>query len=62
MHEHEEFIIGLIEDEAWCWAVGRKEGGNFVDGNFNDAVDKCAELLIEEYNAMVQVDTFFSSN
>ncbi len=62
MHEHEEFMVGLVEDEASGWAVGRKTSGNFVDGNFNDAVDKCAELLIEECNAMVQIDTFFSAN
>ena len=60
MHEHDQFIIGLMEDETWGWVVGREQGGSPHEGNFVDAVDHAADLLIEECNAMVQVDTFFS--
>ena len=62
MHEHGQFIIGLMENDTWGWVVGREESGSPHDGNFVDAVDHAADLLIEECNAMVQVDTFFSDN
>lgn len=62
MHEHEPFRIGLMEDEAYGWVVGREESGYPHDGNFVDAVDHAARLLIEECNAMVQVDMFFSES
>lgn len=62
MHEHDQFMIGLMENETWGWVVGREESGSPHDGNFADAVDHTADLLIEECNAMVQIDMFFSDN
>ena len=56
MHEHQPFIVGLMEDEASGWVVGREKSGNF--GN---AVDHAADLLIEECNAILQIDVFFSA-
>lgn len=62
MHEHDQFIIGLMENETWGWVVGREESGSPHEGNFVDAVDHTADLLIEECNAMIQIDMFFSDN
>ena len=62
MHEHESFIIGLLEAETGGWVVGREKSGYPHEGNFVDAVDHAADLLIEECNAMVQMDTFFSDS
>ncbi len=62
MHEHDQFIIGLMENEAWGWVVGREKSGSPHEGNFVDAVDHAADLSIEECNAMVQVDMFFSGH
>lgn len=62
MHEHEPFIVGLMEDEARGWVVGRKKAGYPQDGHFGNAVDHAAELLVEECNALVQVDMFFSGS
>ena len=61
-HEHEDFIVGKVEDHTG-WGVGRKESGSFFDGSFADAVDHCAELLSEECDSIesiAQVDEFFA--
>lgn len=48
IHEHVEYIIGLLED-ALGWHVGRKETGGYVCGDsFSVAVDHCADRLLEE--------------
>lgn len=60
MHEHPPFIVGLMEDEAVGWVVGRAKSGNRHEGHFGDAVNHAADLLIEECNAIVQMDVFFS--
>ncbi len=59
--ELEPFIVGLMEDEASGWVVGREKSGNFHEGNFWSAVDHAAALLIEECNAIHQIDEFFSA-
>ena len=46
-HYHEEFIIGKIEGDP-RWGVGRKSSGSYFDGSFEDAISRCADLLIEE--------------
>jgi len=58
-HDHQDFIVGLMEDEAVGWVVGRKESGHQHEGSFVDAVEHAADLLIQECKAMVQVDRFF---
>jgi hypothetical protein len=48
IHEHGEYIIGLLED-ALGWHVGRKETGGYVCGDsFSVAVEHCADRLLEE--------------
>ena len=59
-HEHKEFMVSLVEHHALGWYVGRKDGGHPVDGRFIDAVEHVADLLIEECEAMAQIDVFFA--
>ncbi len=58
-HDHPEFIVGLMEDDLAGWVVGRKEQGYPHDGNFTEAVEHAAHLLIQECKAIVEVDRFF---
>ena len=60
-HEQEDFIIGKIEGHTG-WGIGRKDSGSHFDGSFTEAVDHCADQLLEEYDSMesiAQVDEFF---
>ena len=59
---HEDFIIGLVEDEAAQWVVGRKEGGQpgYVYSFFEDAVNRAARLLMKECLDAGQLDDFFA--
>ena len=61
MHDHEAFIVGKIEGHRE-WGVGRKDSGSSFDGSFAEAVDRCADQLIEECNnieSIAEVDDFF---
>ena len=61
MHDHEVFIVGKIEGHRE-WGVGRKDSGSSFDGSFAEAVDHCADQLIEECNnieSIAEVDDFF---
>ena len=60
-HDHEDFIVGKIEGHTE-WGVGRKDSGSFFDSSFSEAVDHCADQLIEECDnieSIAQVDEFF---
>ena len=60
-HDHEDLIVGKIEGHTE-WGVGRKDSGSFFDGSFAEAVDHCADQLIEECDnieSIAQVDEFF---
>ena len=60
-HDHEDFIVGKIEGHRE-WGVGRKDSGSFFDGSFAEAVDHCADQLIEECDSIesiTQADDFF---
>ena len=59
-HEHQEFIIGLMEEGTVGWVVGRKEAGYPFDGDFVQAIERAADLLIEECQTMDQLDVFFA--
>ena len=58
-HEHQEFIVGLMEHAAGGWVVGRKEAGYPHKGNFGSAVEQAAKLLFQECAAMGQLNDFF---
>ena len=61
-HEHDTFIVGIVEITG-KWAVGRKEtGGKAVPDNFDKAVTRCAELLFRECTAITEVDSFFDGD
>ena len=51
-----------MEHETVGWIVGRKEAGYPNTGNFVEAVEHAANLLIEECQAMTQVDRFFTDD
>ena len=59
-HEHQDFIVGLWENEAGGWVVGRKEAGFPHEGDFLEAVEHAGDLLIQECQAMSQIDRFFT--
>ena len=59
-HDHQDFIVGLMEAETGGWVVGRKESGYPYEGIFVDAVEYVANLLIEECTAVSQLDSFFA--
>ena len=61
-HAHEDLIIGLVEDEAAQWVVGRKEAGQpgYVHSFFEDAVNWAAYLLMKECLDAGQFDDFFA--
>ena len=58
-HTHEDFIIGVAENDAIGWVVGRAGSGYPQGGNFLDAVEHTAGLLYEECAAMQQIEGFF---
>ena len=70
-HRHDFFIIGLIEEISsdWVrraaddndsdWAVGWKEGGTPIKGDFESSVNHAADRLLEECYAMRSVAAFF---
>ena len=51
-----------MEDETVGWVVGRKEAGYPHTGIFVEAVEHAAGLLVEECQAMAQVDEFFTDD
>ena len=58
-HEHEPYTISTVESTN-RWALGRKtEGGSVFHGSFNRGIRRCADLLIRECAAVVEVDEFF---
>lgn len=59
---HEDFIIGLVEDEAAQWVVGRQETGQpgYVQSLFENAVTWAAYLLMKECLDAGQIDDFFA--
>ena len=63
-HDHEEYIVGRIEEDTG-WGVGRRESGEPFDGDsFLEAVEYSATMLSEEcvsLDAIEQVDDFFES-
>ncbi len=59
MHEHQDFIVGLMGSDTAGWIVGRKESGYPLEGNFVEAVEHTARLLTEECLAIAQLDNFF---
>ena len=62
-HEHEDFIIGKVDDHTG-WGVGRKDSGSGFDGTFKEAVEHCADQLIFECDnieSITQLDEFFAS-
>ncbi len=59
-HEHRDFIIGLLEAEKG-WAVGRKESGLRTGESFAEAVQHSATMLLEECQAIAQIDEFFTA-
>ena len=71
-HEHDDFLVELIEqcDFKWVhgsgggecdWAVGRDDQGYPIEGNFAEALEHAADLLLEECGAMQGVSEFFGS-
>ena len=60
VHDHQEFMVGLIEDESAGWVVGRKEAGYPHAGDFEEVVEHAADLLKQECQATAQVDRFFA--
>lgn len=63
MHDHEVFIVGKIEGHRE-WGVGRKDSGSSFEGSFAEAIDHCADQLIEEcgnIESIAEVDEFFAS-
>lgn len=70
-HEHEEFLIQLTDEGSrqWVsdnsdaresdWAIGRETQGYPVNGDFRDAVENAADLLLEECSAMTGIEAFF---
>ncbi len=62
LHIHEDFIIGIAENDAIGWVVGRAGSGYPQDGNFLDVVEHTANLLYEECAAMRQIEGFFEDD
>ena len=61
LHEHEPYIVGKIEGETG-WGVGRKTSGYTHGDTFLEAVEHSAVMLLEECNAIVQLDAFFAGS
>ena len=70
-HEHEDFLVNLIDESnyQWVssgsgdrksdWAVGRESRGYPLEGDFEAAVEHAADLLLEECSAMRDIEDFF---
>ena len=70
-HKHDNFIVGLIDESRsdWVtvgpddresdWAVGRKDRGYPMKGEFAGAVEHAAGLLLEECYSMRDIEDFF---
>ena len=59
-HEHDAYTISIFDGNN-RWAFGRKaEGGKVYHGGFKTGVRRCADMLIRECTAIVEVDDFFS--
>lgn len=73
-HEHEEFLVELIEEcsrswvarraqESDCdWAVGRETQGYPIEGTVADAMERAADLLLEECSAMKGIEDYFGED
>ena len=70
VHEHDDFLVRLIEKSKYDWihgsgggdadwAAGREDQGYPIEGNFLGAVEHAAALLLEECKAMQGVAEFF---
>ena len=62
-HEHRYHIIGLLENEAAGWMIGRTEAADpkySHEGSFSDAVEEAANLLLRECQCMSELDAFFA--
>ena len=60
-HEHDDLIIGRMDGERG-WLIGRKPdvGPRGPIEIFAGAVEYCANMLVEECEAFVQLDEFFA--
>lgn len=61
-HSHRQYIIGLVEDEAVGWIVGRPDLDSpkySLGGHFTGAVEQAANLLWRECLSMAELDEFF---
>ena len=61
-HDHEDIIVGMMEGERG-WLIGRKksdEGPRGPIDMFSAAVEFGADKLVEECEAVVQLDEFFA--
>ena len=61
-HDHEDIFVGMMEGERG-WNIGRKksdEGPRGPIDMFSAAVEHCADKLVEECEAVVQLDEFFT--
>ena len=65
VHDHHDYIIGLVEHEAAGWVVGRPGLGApkySAHVKFAEVVEYAANLLLRECLSMEQVDDFFNEN
>ena len=63
-HDHEDIIVGMME-VGRGWLIGRKksdEGPRGPIDMFSAAVEHCANMLVEECEAVLQVDEFFAED
>ena len=60
-HEHDEFVISIVDMDG-RWGIGRKDsGGKTFLGDFDKAIRRCASLLSKECDAISEVDEFFGA-
>ena len=65
VHDHHDYIIGLVEHEAAGWVVGRPGLGApkySAHVKFTEVEEYSANLLLKECLSMGQVDDFFNEN
>ena len=62
-HGHPSYMLGLLDDEAVGWIMGRTEGNtpkySNHDASFSEAVEQAANLLRRECQSIGQLDDFF---
>lgn len=64
-HDHRYYIVGLVEDQAAGWILGRPEAGSpkyAHEGEFVGAVENAANLLWRECLSMEELDDFFQGS